>query len=530
MRRIGVLFTLLFAACASDLQSHISFEELDADILFILTEDISSEEFTAFSTNARSPSDFSNEPLARFTIDTSQEQTHLLGVKLDVLSAKFSIFDKARASQVILRRKVDTPPPLEFAVFPIAQDFLHLRIENREQKFQTASEKQITRVIEQFELLLPRDYDACRTPENETLKRVPFPERDQCPRRWDSLEPVDENRVMAVSGQFIQIFDLRTLADCGQTPEQSPSNRGTIADAPANGNNIAVGSKPLPNGARLVVTVENSPPAKNAERIIITERHLFENGFGPVTYSETILTEDVRNVVSKDVPYATDVFIDEFNRVYITTLKGTVLSRTENETSYEQFPVTAFEESLRESDSWLVRKIEQGTPKHIISTFENIYLGDLFADTWIKIELGIFEALLNAWDIAVGEKIGEKGFYAVANDGAKGWFLRYEDEEISELPIRYPKRVAGCFTPAGHFNNLRRIDLDVNATYLISHCAAVTRIRHSDECVSFINYSDEPSYTVGPSYLLSDIVVQEDRLIVSSTDGYLYTYDLTLIP
>ena len=149
-------------------------------------------------------------------------------------------------------------------------------------------------------------------------------------------------------------------------------------------------------------------------------------------------------MVSKDVPYATDVFIDEFNRVYITAKRNCFVPH-ENETSYEQFPVTAFEESLRESDSWLVRKIEQGTPKHIISTFENIYLGDLFADTWEKIELGIFEALLNAWDIAVGEKIGEAGFYAVANDGAKGWYLRYKDEEISELPIRYLKELRAVY-------------------------------------------------------------------------------------
>ena len=530
MRWLGALLTLCLSGCASDLQSHISFEELDADILFILTEDISTKEFTAFSPNARSPDDFAGEPLAQFILDISKQQSHILGINLDVLSAKFSIFDRERATRTLLRRKTDSPPPLEFAVFPVAKDFLHLRIENRDNKTQAATEEQIERVVNEFELLLPRNYDACRTPEHETFKRVPFPKRDECPRGWDSLEPIDENRVLAVSGQLIQIFDLRTLADCGQTPEQSSSNRGTIAAAPANGNNVAVGSKPLPNGARLVVTVENSPPAKNAERIIITERHLFENGFGPVTYSETILTEDVRNVVSKDAPYATDVFIDEANRVYITTLKGTVLSRTEDESNYQQYPVTAFEENLRDSDSWLVRKIEQGTPQHIISTYENIYLGNLFEDTWQKIELGGFEALLNAWDIAVGEKIGEAGFYAVANDGSKGWLLQYKNEEISELPIRFPKRVAGCFTPAGHFNNLRRIGIDKNATYLVSHCSAVTRIRRSDECVSFINYSNEPTYTVGPSYLISDLVVQEDRLIVSSTDGYLYTYDLTLIP
>ena|GEM_PF-6927385 len=521
---------LLLTGCASDLKSHISFEELDADILFILTEDISTEEFTAFSTNARSPTDFLNEPLARFTVDTSKEQTHLLGMRLSSLSAKFPIFDQSRATQVTLRRKSNSPPPLEYAVYSIDKEFLHLRITDKEQKFQNANDEQIIRVVDEFEILLPRNYDACRTADHETLTRLPYPEKEQCPRVWESLEPIDENRVMAVSGEFIQVFDLRTLADCGQTPEQSPSNRGSIANAPGNANNIAVGSKPLPNGARLVVTVQNSPPAKNAERIVITERHLFENGFGPVTYSETILTQDVRNVVSKDVPYATDVFIDESNRVYITTLKGTVLSRMEEEPNYRQFPVTAFEEGLRESDAWLVRKIEQETPQLIVSTYENIYLGDLFSDTWKKIELGIFEALLNAWDIVPGEKIGESGFYAVANDGSKGWLLRFLNGEIFELPVRYPKRAAGCFTPEGHFNHLRRIGLDSDATYLISHCAAVTRIRHSDECVSLINYSDEPMYTVEPSYILSDIVVQEDRLIVSSTDGYIYTYDLTRLP
>ena len=513
------------AACTSAEFLHIDSKTINSETVFFVRLFTESGNLQIINEIGRNPGLIDSKPLVRFSLEKSEESIHMMSLRNGTLSQLISNYDATRSQELQLRFKdAESISAIDFRTIELPATLDYSVLDVKTGNFLPAAPENISKFRQELELLVPLDLDACRNPDRETLN-VFYEPPSSCSHPCTGLHDVDDDRFIGVTEKGIQVFSRTQVNDCGTVSSSTSAGaRGSRIMLPKLEDNFAVGATPLPDGSYLVVTALNERVDNEPVAYHITERYLYEDGFGPITHTKTLVPEDFPNLTSARKIFVSDVAIDDKNTAYVVFTKGTIFSRDREDRDYEANVVSNFASNPKDKYFLhLATRLNSDAP-HLLSTEGVMYLGNLRQDQWNKINLAPLEQVLTPWESVFSHRPNLSEIYFAGNDGAQGWLGKINGNTPEEIKILHPERLAPCM-PKGRFTRIRRLLLDDNALYALPDCNTIVRIRHEDQCSSFINFETNPEYQLGDGELRG-IILRNEQLLLAGREAKIYSFNL----
>jgi len=524
-RKSLVWTALALISCSGAELIHIPLEDIEADLIFVAKTNESNQLISIISEYGRSPKDYEKTPLARFEISASNEIAQVIGLKLSDIHKVTPAFDSSRAKEVQLRKKTAISPgakDLRIASLPTGIQLLEYN--TKSETLSAASEDHVKALIQELELVVPIDLNFCRNPERETLKNYPKSDEANCNYSFKRLYDVDDERFIIVSETGIHLVEYGKAFDCGaSTSTQADAHKRYLSFNGKDGN-VGIGSVPLDDNSYILVVVRTTKTGEIPDVFEISEYHLRPDGFSTVTSSTSLKPQDFANLTEAKRIVVSDVAVDSNNHVIIVFAKGTFVVRAHPKTEYELINLTDFYIDPRDKKLLHINTRAHPQTPHLVTTEGSAYLGNYATDLWQKISLEHLEITLVISDTAFAPEPRQDEIYYVGNDGSQAWIAYQDKMGVREVDIAYSKRMSGCFFN-GRLRGLHAMVIDEDAMYIIPECNAILRIRHHDQCATFLNYEENPQYTFETGEL-RDVLLKDQHIIVVGIDGHMYEGDL----
>ena len=494
--------------CCTDPKTNIfiNSERIQAEFVFVFTAKSDGSNLSLLNDTPRVRTELSNEPLFQLETRAADDKVLILGLTREQTQNLEPLTDMRDSSLIQLKKSSsESNMQSNVSINSLPPDVFFQEIDQELSSLTPGDNATRQLILSQYKIHLPVDLDRCRNETREKLELFYNPPSD-CRRPYVNVLRYDEDKFIALSDNHAQLFDRREEPSCGEVDKDNLSAKQRIIKIKKNEGNSAVGSRVAADGSKLFVSVLSINDGEDTQTSQIIERRLYPDGFGPVTSSQSFSKANA-GLLGFDGKID-QVTIDQEDQVFILYETGLVATRRQNEELYKLSQISPLTKNSEDRGQKYLQTLENGQHRHLVTRTGVLHYGDIDEDSWQSIPLEELSSEIRPWD---GSSDGNGTIYFAGNDNGQGWLFshHYENQALSEIPIRFPSRIDSCFVN-GRLRQIRRVVNTSAAIYALTSCNMVVRIRKTDRCQSFFRLADNDAPEFSQNELRGLIILQEE--------------------